>query len=106
MTRLALLAALAVFALVGCSSQPKAEPIVDTVEVFVPVPVSCIPDETPAAPDTYSDTDEALLSAEGVDERYRLLIIGREERTLRLQEIEPLISTCRSVNRESANASD
>lgn len=78
----------------GACSSVQPEPQVITQDVYIPVAVSCVPPETPGEPE-YSDTDEALLAADGPVERYRLLTIGREERRRRLRQVEPLIELCR-----------
>lgn len=73
MTRLVLLALLA---LTACASAPPRVEV-RTVTVQVPVAVPCIVDV--AAP-VYSDTDEALLAAPDLFERVKLLLAGRIER--------------------------
>ena len=73
MTRLALLALLA---LTACASAPPRVEV-RTVTVQVPVAVPCVVD-VPAP--VYSDTDEALLAAPDLFERVKLLLAGRIER--------------------------
>lgn len=80
----------------ACATSTLPEPVVNDVEVFIPVPVSCVPESVPPA-DPYADTNEALLDAEGVDERFRLLIVGREQRKARLAIVEPVLEGCREV---------
>lgn len=93
MTR-TLLAASAALLLTACGTTPPPEPIVRTVEVRVPVFTSCVPRNLGPAP-TYVDSDEALRQAAGPDERYRLVIAGREQRKARSGEVEPVIDLCR-----------
>ncbi len=73
MTRLVLLALLA---LTACASAPPRVEV-RTVTVQVPVPVPCVVD----VPDpVYSDTDEALRNAPNHFERVKLILAGRIER--------------------------
>ncbi len=83
MSRAAILivAALAVSA---CASQR---------EVLVPVATACVPSDLPLSPQ-YPDTDDALLSAADSAERYRLVLLGREERIARLGLLETVIHAC------------
>lgn len=83
--------------LAGCSATAQPEPIVETVEVAVPVPVSCVP-ETIGDPERYEDTDAALLAAPDSAERYRLMIIGRSQRADRLGILEAVVRQCSEVS--------
>lgn len=83
-------------AVAGCTTMPTPEPVVETIEVAVPVPVSCVPDAL-GEPEVYSDTDEALVAAEDGAERYRLLTIGRSQKNDRLDELEAVVHGCREV---------
>lgn len=87
---------IAVLALAGCGGIPKKlpEPIVITKEVKVPVAVSCVPPKL-GGPPAYVDTKEALRKAAGPEDRYQLVIAGREQRIARLGEVEPVITGCR-----------
>lgn len=80
--------------LAGCATTPEPRVVTRTVEV--PVAADCVPANLGSAP-TYVDNDEALRSAAGADERYRLVIAGREQRNARLGEVEPVIDACRSA---------
>lgn len=75
--------------LFGCASDEQ-----QIVEVRVPVSVPCIPSDFPGGP-AYVDSDADLLSAGGPDERYRLLVIGREQRSSRLGVLEGAVNACR-----------
>lgn len=92
MTRVLLVASAALM-LTACGTA-RPEPVVRTVEVRVPVYTSCVPKNLGPAP-TYVDSDEALRQAAGPDERYRLVIAGREQRKARSGEVEPVIDLCR-----------
>jgi hypothetical protein len=92
--RLAVLIALAA-GLAACGHTPRLEPVIDTVEVQIPIPVPCVSDATPDRPAGYADTDAALLAAPDMAARYRLLIAGRDQRDARLAEIEPVVEGCR-----------
>ncbi len=83
-------------AVTGCAITATPEPIVETIEVAVPVPVSCVP-ETLGEPEVYSDTDEALVTADDGAERYRLLAIGRSQRNDRLGVLEAVVRGCREI---------
>ena len=63
-------------------------------KLFVPIAAPCIPSDFPA-PGAYPDTDHALVAAPDAIERYRLLILGREERVARLRLLEPAINACK-----------
>lgn len=76
----------------GCSST-KPEPVIRTVEVKVPVLVSCVPGNLPAKP-VYSDSKEALSATDGPG-RYQLTILGNQERQKRLDVLEPVINGCK-----------
>lgn len=70
------------------------EPEVRTVEVRVPVPVTCVPKGLGPAP-VYPDTDEAVLASPGPGDLLHLLAAGRLLRKQRSAEVEPVIETCR-----------
>lgn len=78
-------------ALAGCT---PTDAIVRSVPVHVPVAVPCVPPEMPARPQ-YSDSDIALIEAGDPAERYRLLVLGREQRIARLSLLEPVVDVCR-----------
>ncbi len=90
MTRLALAALLL---LTACAHQPS-EPVIRTIEVKVPVAVSCVPNTFPGEP-TFPDTDAALRSAPGAADRYQLIAAGRLLRIARLSELETVVKGCR-----------
>lgn len=84
----------AAFLLAGCASTPP-EPVIVTKEVKVAVPVSCVPAKTPEPP-AYVDTDAALKSAAGPEDRFQLLAAGRIQRIQRQAVTEPIIRACRA----------
>jgi len=94
MTRLAV-AAVAVLALSGCTAtpHPEAEPRIVTVDKMVPVASPCVPATLGSAPD-YPDTDEALKTASGPAQRYKLIGAGRPLRIARLNELEGVVAGC------------
>lgn len=80
--------------LAACSAkQERPEPIVQTVEVKIPVPQPCVPKQL-GGPPTYVDSDQALLNAKDGAERYRLVYAGRLQRIGRLGEVEPVVLSC------------
>lgn len=82
------------FALAACNTTKDAgQPVVETVEVLVPVPQPCVPKEL-GPPPAYVDTDEALVGAKDGAERYRLIYAGRLQRIGRLGEVEPVVKSC------------
>ena len=91
-TILVLLAA----SLAACATTPKPvpEPIIQIVEVKVPGPaLPCVPKEL-GPPPVYVDSDSVLKKAKDAAERFQLLFAGRMQREARLNEIEPVISSC------------
>ncbi len=93
MRRLALLAALS---LAACGTVEKSPPDIVTVEVKIPTPVSCVPDNLPPAP-AYSVTKNDLLEAHEGPARYQLAVGALLEREQRLAEVEPVIRGCKDV---------
>jgi hypothetical protein len=87
------LSILALTLLAACATRP-AEPILKTVEVKVPVPVTC-PDRRAPQP-AYPDTAEALAAAPDLFERVKLLLAGRGLREERLKEDEGQVRACSS----------
>ncbi len=87
------LIALAALSLTACATRP-VEPVVKTVVVKVPVPVSCITSKLPP-PKSYPDEDAAMKAAGGAADRYQLLAAGRLLRKQRLAELEPAVAACR-----------
>lgn len=81
--------------LAGCATKPteRPEPIIRTVEIRVPVAAHCVPATLSPAP-AYPDTDAALKSAAGPDERYWLVVAGRLIRIARLGELETVVAGC------------
>ncbi len=80
--------------LAACASPAAPEPIIRTVEVRVPVPVSCIPADFDRDGPAYPDTDAALLGAEDPAERYSLLWAGRGIRQAREAELMGVLEGC------------
>lgn len=85
-------AAFASLLLTACAG--KSEPVIRTVEVRVPVPVSCVSDKLPEEP-TYPDTDDAVKAAPDAAARYGLIAAGRVLRIQRAAEVEPVVKGCR-----------
>jgi hypothetical protein len=78
--------------LTACATTP--EPIIRTVEVKVPVLVSCVPADFPPPPE-YPDTPEALDAAPEPAEGLSLIGQGRLLRLARLMEVEAVVDACR-----------
>lgn len=79
----------------GCAHHLPAEPVIVTKTVAKPVAVSCVPKSLPDAP-AYPDTDDALRAAS--PERFQQLVLaGRDLRTKRLGQVEPVIKTCKTA---------
>ena len=78
----------------ACTHTAPPEPVVRTVEIKVPVPVTCVPASL-GEPTGYVDTDEALKSAAGPEDLFQLLAAGRIQRNQRLARVEPVIKGCR-----------
>ncbi len=76
----------------ACATTP--EPIIRTVEVKVPVLVSCVPVDFPPPPE-YPDTQEALDAAPDPAEGMSLIGQGRLLRQARLMEVEAVVEGCR-----------
>ncbi len=83
----------------GCAHGVSPEPEVRTQLVYVDKAVTCVP-ENLGDPETYPDTDAALVEAEDAAARYALIWAGRLLRMARLGEVEPVIATCREVGSE------
>lgn len=90
-----ILPALALLIPACASTQTPPEPVVQTIEVRVPVAVPCVPDGVSEPPE-YADSREALLAARDDPAlAYALVQAGRDQRDARLAEIEPVIRGCR-----------
>ena len=92
MKRLTLVAALL---LASCASKPtpRPEPVVQLVEVAVPIAVACTPDIGPEP--VYIDTDAALKAAADLFERVKLLLAGRDQRIARDEVKTTALEGCR-----------
>ena len=84
----AALASCAALTLTACATTP--EPVIRIVETLVPVPVSCVPDDFPPAPD-YPDEEQAQDRAEWL----ALVLSGDALRRDRLADVEAVIQGCR-----------
>lgn len=87
--------ALCLFA-AACGSTPAPEPIIRTVEVFKPTPVSCIGRDFAAAP-VYPDTRESLKAAPSAEDRYQLMSAGWFPRDARLAFLEATVENCKRI---------
>jgi hypothetical protein len=83
----------AAWSLTACATRP-AEPIIKTVEVKVPVAVSCVPADLRQEP-SYPDTDATVRATAGPDDLIKLLAAGRLLRDQWLREIRPVLKGCR-----------
>jgi hypothetical protein len=77
---------------IGCATRP--EPVIRTVEVLVPVPVSCVPEDFPPAPD-YPDMEADISAASDRAEGLALIGAGRALRIARLADMEAVVDGCR-----------
>ena len=93
MKRVVILAALA---LASCAAGPKSppDPVVQLVEVKVPIPVACAPDIGPEP--VYADTAEAIALAPDIYARTVLLLAGRVQRIARDQVKSAALDACRT----------
>lgn len=74
-----LIAACAAVLVASCATaRPEPEPVVQTVEVLVPVPTPCRVDI--GSEPVFADSDEALSTAPDVFEAMKLRIVGRFQR--------------------------
>lgn len=92
MNRVLILSALL---LASCTSTPRPlpEPIVQTVEVKVPIAVPCDPDIGPEP--AYVDTPEAIAAAPDIFARTVLLLAGRIQRIARDEVKTAALAECR-----------
>lgn len=83
-------------ALTACNTTNRVEPAPRIVvqEVVKQVAVSCVPDSMPEEP-TYVDSNAALRSAAGPEDRYQLVIAGREQRDSYLAKVRPVLRGCK-----------
>lgn len=88
------LIALGCLALAACGATASPEPIVRTVEVKVPVAVSCVPPTLGDEP-VYVDTDAGLRAAAGPEDRFQLMAAGRIQRNAWLARVRPVLKGCR-----------
>lgn len=91
--RFALHVAATCLVLAGCATRP-AEPVIRTVEVRVPVPVTCVPSGLRAEP-AYPDTTAAIKASPGPGDLLQLLMAGRILREQWLSEVRPVLALCR-----------
>lgn len=83
----------AALALVGCASTPS-EPVVRTVTVDRPVPVSCVPASARIEPN-FRVSRDAVAAAPDAAERLRLLGAGFLERDAYIGEALPVLRGCK-----------
>jgi hypothetical protein len=87
--RRAALASCAALTLTACATTP--EPVIRTVEVFVPVPVSCVPEDFPGAPE-YPDPESAVGDRA---DWLALLVSADKLRRVRVEDLEDVVRRCR-----------
>lgn len=83
----------ATLTLTACGTTAR-EPEIRTVYVDRPVRMSCVPSNLPPPP-SYRVGRSDLAAAPDAAERYRLAVVGFQERDARLNEVEPVVETCR-----------
>lgn len=88
-SRILILAAF--FGLAGCAT---TEPVIRTVEVLVPYPVSCVPETLDPKPE-YPDTDAALAAEPDYAVMIGMVFAGRSLRDSRLADLEGVVEGCR-----------
>lgn len=79
----------------GSCATTTPPPIIRTVEVKVPVAVSCVPAALGEEP-AYVDSDQALVTAAGPEDRFQLLAAGRLQRNGWLAQVRPVLRGCRT----------
>ena len=79
--------------LTGCNTT-RPEPEVRTVEVLVPQPVTCVPNNLPRKYE-FSVTAADLTAAPDAAARLLLAVAGMLERDVRLAQVEPVVAGCR-----------
>jgi len=94
MTRSLFAATMGALLLSACASTPEPQIQIETRDVLVPVAVSCVPENLPAAP-TYQVSKEDIVNAPTAEIRMQLLGVFALERAARLLEVEPVIAGCR-----------
>lgn len=92
MNRALILSAL-LLASCGTNAKPAPEPVVQIVEVKVPVAVTCDPDIGPDP--AYVDTAEAIAAAPDIFARTVLLLAGRIQRISRDEVKSAALAECR-----------
>lgn len=76
----------------GCATSP--EPIIRTVEVRVPTPVTCVPDNFVVEPQ-FRVSKGDVVAAPDTAERLRLLGAGFLEREAYIGEAQPVLRGCK-----------
>lgn len=79
----------------GCAGRTP-EPVVQTVQVSVPTPVSCVPKDMPSAP-AKPPTAAMLKRAQDAAERYQMLAESWTLNAPRLALDEAVIASCQSA---------
>ncbi len=80
--------------LAGCAPTPPAEPIIRTVEVLVPTPVTCLPENFSVDPRFQVSRADVAAAADAA-ERLRLLGAGFLERDIYAAEVAPVLRGCK-----------
>ena len=81
----------------ACSTTPDPEPQIRTVEVRVPVPVSCVPANAQVEPNFRVNRAD-VAAAPDAAERLRLLGAGFLERDAYVGEAVPVLRGCKDVD--------
>ena len=78
----------------ACATKPEPHVVIETIKV--PTPISCVPASL-GPPPGYIDDKAAVDAAEDAAARYLLFAAGRDQRNLRLDQLEPVIAACRAA---------
>lgn len=84
------------FLVAACSTAQREapEPVIQIQRVEVPVPVPCNARQAVGPRQTFPDSDANIRSAPNLAERIKLLLIGRERRETRIDNLEDAVDAC------------